>query len=97
MDSALLSPITQDIIAFMADGSKNSTALGEEVRAAASSDPTGQTIRSNFQFAMILSDEEKNIPIFYRLIVAKALILHVDWEEVAAFFSNNNNTETEEV
>lgn len=95
MDPARLSTITQDIIAFLVDASNQRQAFADELISAAASDPTGHTIRANFTFAMILNDEQ--IPIFHRLIVGKALLMHVDWEEVAAFFSSNDTTETREV
>lgn len=93
MDSTLLVPITQDIIAFLLEASHNNPEFGSVISEVASSDPTGDRLRVNLQHSMIVNDEKHNVPIFHRLVVGKALYLHVDWEEVAAFFNSNNNTE----
>ena len=95
MSSQAIGSITQDIISFLLETSNSRPEFRELLSQMAEDDPSGHTIRVNFQAGLIAGDEDHGVPVFHRLIVLKALTLHVDWEEIAEFFSGPNTTTTE--
>lgn len=95
MDASVVGPITMDVIAFLSELSREIPEIGREVVEHAKDDPSGKTLRSRFAYAVAISDENTGVPAFHRLVVAKAMLLHVDWEEVADFFANTTTDEGE--